>query len=178
MRLPMLFMAILVSAAANAQNADQGVYDVKDREFTAEEVKRALGPPPAAPGMQGRRTRGLSVEPVAPRKLSMQLQFAFDSAEITVGARSRLEALGTALASPELSMATYIVSGHTDRTGRYDYNIALSRRRAEAVKAYLVANYRLDPDRLIPVGKGPDALIDPSDPAGAANRRVQIEVAN
>lgn len=191
MRLVILFVVMLLTRPVFAQTAASGVYDMKDREFTADEVKRALAPPSTAPvagsqdggtagtpGAKPRKVRGLSVEPAGPRKLSMQLQFGFDSAEIAEGARSRLDALGIALQSPELSSETYIVSGHTDSSGRYNYNVVLSKRRAEAVKAYLVTNYHIDPNKIIPIGKGPDELLDPSEPNSAANRRVQFEATN
>jgi OmpA-OmpF porin, OOP family len=105
----------------------------------------------------------------------MQLPFAFDSSEILEAAKSRLDALGVALQSPELLNERYIVSGHTDSAGRIDYNIDLSKKRAEAVKAYLVGKHGIATTRIVPIGKGSSELIDPSDPRAAANRRVMIE---
>ena len=195
MKLVSALFLLVMAFPASAQTVSPGVYDMKDREFTADEVKRALAPQPSANSAgatdgaavgKARRTRGLNVEAAAPqspsaqdvpRKLSMQLQFDLNSAEISDGARSRLDALGMALQSPELSSGTYIVSGHTDVSGRYDYNLGLSKRRAEAVKAYLVSRHQVDPTRIIPVGRGPDELLDASDPKSAANRRVQVEAA-
>lgn len=191
---------ILMSSSALSQTAGQALHDMKDREFSAKEVIEALRVPTQSEAGQGgaiaggsarptRRIRGLAVVPAqkeveavavgagagTPRRLSMQLQFDLDSAEIMEGARSRLDALGAALQSPELVAASFVISGHTDSTGRYAYNVALSKRRAEAVRNYLLATYSISPDRLIAVGRGPDELLDPSDPRSPSNRRVQIE---
>ena len=178
-----LLLILCLSTPTVAQPAK--IIDLKDREFSADEVKRALAPEAASSvGSSARRTRGLGVVSAGaiaglaspPPKLSMQLQFAFDSAEITEQAKTRLNALGEALQSPELASDRFIVSGHTDAAGKYDYNLGLSKRRAEAVKSYLVAKHGVAPDRIIPAGRASDELIDQSDPRAAANRRVQVEV--
>lgn len=56
------------------------------------------------------------------------------------------------------------------------HNLRLSKRRTEAVKAYLVAGHDIGPDRLRAVGRGPDELIDAEHPSSPINRRVQIAV--
>jgi outer membrane protein OmpA-like peptidoglycan-associated protein len=192
---------LLMQLCTQVPNAQ--VQDMKDQAFTADDVKRALAPPANAntapsggPNSSNvvngapRRTRGLGVVAAgtaaasaavaesAPRKLSMQLQFDFNSSDITESARARLDAVGSALQSPELAAGKFIVSGHTDATGRYDYNLGLSKRRAEAVKNYLVTNHGISASRIVPVGKASDELLDPSDPNSPANRRVQLETLN
>jgi flagellar motor protein MotB len=56
--------------------------------------------------------------------------------------------------------------------------LGLSKRRAEAVKNYLVTNHGISASRIVPVGKASDELLDPSDPNSPANRRVQLETLN
>jgi OOP family OmpA-OmpF porin len=46
-----------------------------------------------------------------------------------------------------------LVVGHTDSLGAADYNMALSIKRAEAVKSFLVSN-AISPDRITTQGKG------------------------
>lgn len=165
-----------------------GAVDLKDREFTAEEIVRALigrreSAPDAAGTLSATRKRGLGVVPSGqqasdasgPRKVSMQLQFEFDSASLSDGALSRLDAVGQALQSPELSAGRFIVSGHTDASGRYEYNLALSKRRAESVRDYLATRHGVNVQRIVTVGKASDDLIDSASPKSAANRRVQLE---
>lgn len=70
-----------------------------------------------------------------------------------------------------------VTVGHTDSVGSDRYNQALSQRRAEAVKAYLVQK-GIDPARLYTEGKGETMPVaDNRSAAGRArNRRVTIEV--
>ncbi|MGE5486405.1 MAG: OmpA family protein [bacterium] len=63
--------------------------------------------------------------------------FRFDSANLTTEAQQELDQVVQTAAS----MNRYVieVQGFTDRTGPADYNLALSRRRADAVVRYLVS---------------------------------------
>lgn len=47
------------------------------------------------------------------------------------------------------------VEGNTDNTGNYESNVALSKKRAQAVVDYLVSEYGMDRNRFIVVGNGP-----------------------
>jgi outer membrane protein OmpA-like peptidoglycan-associated protein len=68
------------------------------------------------------------------------------------------------------------VVGHTDSVGGFDSNLALSRRRAEAVAAALVKDYGVAAGRL--VGNGVASLapvaINASEEGRAKNRRVEL----
>jgi OOP family OmpA-OmpF porin len=68
-----------------------------------------------------------------------------------------------------------LVVGHTDSTGDKDYNIGLSKRRAEAVVEYLVLK-DVAADRLTPVGLGFSQPIadNSSDEGRAENRRIEF----
>jgi outer membrane protein OmpA-like peptidoglycan-associated protein len=69
------------------------------------------------------------------------------------------------------------VSGHTDNIGGDDFNLKLSQARSASVKAALVTEYKIDPDRLITSGYGASQPIaDNSKVEGRArNRRVVLE---
>ncbi|QTN22202.1 OmpA family protein [Rhizobacter sp. AJA081-3] len=161
--------------------------DLRDRAFTSQDVVNALTAPAAASSSgTTRKKRGLAVvaadgqlaapeTPPPRRALSIQLQFEFDSARLTDDALAKLDAVGSALQSTALRTARFKVSGHSDAAGRADYNLALSKRRAEAVRTYLVARHGVEAERLAALGKGADDLLDPSDPRSAVNRRVQFE---
>jgi OOP family OmpA-OmpF porin len=68
--------------------------------------------------------------------LGAEALFDFDKSELKPEGRARLDQLLTDING--LDYDSVIVIGHTDRIGTRDYNIALSNRRAEAVRAYLV----------------------------------------
>jgi OOP family OmpA-OmpF porin len=68
------------------------------------------------------------------------------------------------------------IEGHTDSTGSTELNLKLSKERAEAVKAYLVANRTLPSSHITSVGYGPERpLASNSTLEGrAANRRIDV----
>ncbi|HTA45625.1 MAG TPA: OmpA family protein [Bryobacteraceae bacterium] len=68
------------------------------------------------------------------------------------------------------------VEGFTDRVGSADYNAALSRRRADAVVEYLVAEHNIPVYRIQMVGLGKQKPVDDGRGrvANAKNRRVEV----
>jgi outer membrane protein OmpA-like peptidoglycan-associated protein len=68
--------------------------------------------------------------------LPAPLIFSFDSDVVAVGARDTLTRVGRELR--ELGIDRTLVRGHTDNIGGNDYNLALSKRRADAVAKVLV----------------------------------------
>ena len=69
----------------------------------------------------------------------------------------------------------YLIEGHSDLFGEQDYNLRLSRRRAEAVWAYLSAQ-GVDPERLQTRGLGETRpILSQGDKAAQQiNRRVEF----
>ena len=76
-------------------------------------------------------------------------------------------------ANPALNI---LIEGHTDSTGDAGRNLDLSKRRAEAVKAVLAAQFNIDASRLTTAGLGATKPVDTNDtPQGRAqNRRVEL----
>lgn len=86
-----------------------------------------------------------------------------------------------ALAEMARLMAEYpainvYVVGHTDNVGGMEFNLDLSRRRAEAVVTALSSQYGVDSARIVPAGVGPLAPIASNATAAgqAQNRRVEL----
>lgn len=105
--------------------------------------------------------------------LSGEVLFEYDQAELRPNARQRLEAVAAALrAQPDRSIR---VEGHTDSRGSDGYNEDLSRRRAEAVRRFLVEQ-GVEEGRVSAVGRGEAEPVAPNgSPEGRANnRRVEI----
>lgn len=70
---------------------------------------------------------------------------------------------------------TAVLEGHTDNVGAPEYNLELSKRRAESVVDYLVKNYGIDRSRLEARGYGMSRPVAPNttDEGRQANRRVE-----
>ncbi len=128
------------------------------------------------------RTRSLSsgdreqIAEIASKRPSIDLQinFDFNSAELSAKAEPQLNSLGQALTSPELAGAIIMLGGHTDAKGGDGYNQSLSERRAETVKRFLIERYRIPAENLVAAGYGETRLKDRAHPYAAANRRVEI----
>ncbi|NIP93610.1 MAG: OmpA family protein [Akkermansiaceae bacterium] len=69
-----------------------------------------------------------------------------------------------------------VLEGHTDLFGTDGYNLELSRKRAQAVKDWLVKSLRLDGSHIIvrPFGRSRAKVLEGSREEQAVNRRVDI----
>lgn len=70
------------------------------------------------------------------------------------------------------------IEGNTDSTGSRAANIALSKRRAQAVANYLMSEHNMSRNRLIVVGNGPDQPVasNETNAGRAKNRRTDFEL--
>jgi OOP family OmpA-OmpF porin len=138
-------------------------------------ASRAAAPRPAAPA----QTRTASVTPTAATEapsVSLSVEFASGSADLTPQARQTLDQLGKALSSSDLAQFHFRIEGHTDTVGAADYNKALSQQRAAAVAAYLESKFGVNEGRLQAVGMGEQGLLVPTPPntPNDKNRRVNV----
>jgi outer membrane protein OmpA-like peptidoglycan-associated protein len=102
------------------------------------------------------------------------IQFDFDKADIKPESKPTLDEIAKFLkANPDVSL---VVAGHTDSQGGFDYNVDLSKRRAQSVANELVKTYGIAATRLTPFGAGMAAPIAPNgdDTGRAKNRRVEL----
>ena len=102
--------------------------------------------------------------------------FDTDEADIRDEFRSELDAVGRFMNdNPE----TYaVLSGYTDSTYTREYNLELSRKRAESVRDYLMENANIGEDRFVMNWYGEDnPVADNATAEGRAkNRRVEVVV--
>jgi outer membrane protein OmpA-like peptidoglycan-associated protein len=133
---------------------------------------------------RGAQTRGLGSpfaaleqKPVADVKqasaLSVPVQFAFDSSDLTEQSRRQLNAIAEGIRLTEGTVLV-VVEGHTDAKGRSSYNDRLSLRRAQAVRDFLIKEGKVMAKVLNVEGKGAHQLLDKVDPYNPRNRRVQF----
>lgn len=101
------------------------------------------------------------------------IRFDFATATLTPDSTPTLDEMARLLAeNPQVQV--YIV-GHTDNVGAFDANLALSRARAEAVVAALVAR-GIDAPRVVPAGVADLSPVAPNttEEGRARNRRVEM----
>ena len=184
------FSGVALSPVAKAQDvksADtivKGLAPVKTRGFDPQAPAREAAQKELNAKLRGFKTRQITVEErtdvaklIEESKspnIDVQILFAFDSAEILPEARPALDELGKALSDPKLAGGTFLIAGHTDAKGSDAYNLALSQRRANSVKAFLIKTYHVDGEHLSAIGFGEEQLKNKDDPLADENRRVQI----
>ena len=147
---------------------------------SAEQIVKSLTPTTTSGA-----TRGIHIGPGAPSQpqpvvpepaVSLSVQFATGSAELTPQAVHALDNLGKALNDQALVGYRFRIEGHTDTVGTRQYNQDLSDRRAAAVVDYLANNFRVDRGRVQAVGMGEDHLQipTPDQTPEPRNRRVLV----
>ena len=167
-------------AGAGKEAADPRPFD-----RSADHGRSGRRPPPRGKFVQkirGRSTRSLSSaerEEIAAivkdkPKIDLEINFDYNSADISAKSLPSVQALGRALTNTDLKGSTFVVAGHTDAAGGEAYNQDLSERRADAIKRYLVDKYGINGTDLVTVGYGKSKLKDPSQPMAEVNRRVQV----
>jgi outer membrane protein OmpA-like peptidoglycan-associated protein len=107
-------------------------------------------------------------------KIDLEINFDYNSDRISAKSLPSVQALGRALANPDLKGSTFILAGHTDAKGGDAYNQDLSERRADSMKRYLVEKSGIPAADLVTVGYGKTKLKDPANPLSEVNRRVQV----
>ncbi len=144
------------AAEQKAMEADQRAQESDARAKAAQEALAKLA-------MVKQEERGLVIT------LSGSVLFASDKAELLGGARSRLDQVAAALLATK--ERRIVVEGYTDARGSDTHNLDLSRRRAEAVRAYIVSK-GYEPDMITAQGLGKDRPVaDNASAEGRANNR-------
>ena len=164
---------LMISGAAWSQDA----VNLMDREPTRQELIDALLPPEKTRGIKP-IGRELEAQEEAVQAVDLAVQFEHNSSLLTDATKKMLSILADALQSDSLSGYSFMIEGHTDASGSDEYNLFLSKRRANSVVDYLTTQHGVDPKQLSPIGKGERELLNVSDPNDGINRRVRIRNMN
>lgn len=136
--------------------------------------QRALARIKAEPGMSAVNRPSVAEELNKLPQLTVEIQFNLDSDIIRPVSYKTLGRIADALYHPYLLDYKFLVVGHTDASGKREYNLKLSQRRANAVREALITTFRISPTRVSAVGLGEEQLQDAAQPTAAVNRRVQL----
>ncbi|MDO9403935.1 MAG: OmpA family protein [Polaromonas sp.] len=201
-KVAMLFASAALATAAGAQTIDNwknGTGDLVWKNGTNELCWRDSNwtPATAAPGCDGAIVPAAPAAPVATTPAApvapapapvvvappaatkvtyaADAFFDFDKSVIKPEGKAKLDDLVSKIQG--INLEVIIAVGHTDAIGSDSYNQALSVRRSEAVKAYLVTK-GIEKNRVYTEGKGEKQPVADNKTAEgrAKNRRVEIEV--
>ncbi len=102
------------------------------------------------------------------------IYFDFDKADIKPESEPAIKEIAKLLQQNK-GLKLYVV-GHTDNVGTVDYNMKLSKARADAVMKELVTKYKVSADRLKAFGVGQLAPVasNKTEEGRAKNRRVEL----
>ena len=105
---------------------------------------------------------------------NVEVQFNPDSPIIRPESYRTLGRIADALYDPALSPYGFLIVGHTESTGKRDYNLTLSQRRADAIRDVLVTTFKISPKRIQAIGLGEEQLLDSARPTAPVNQQVQV----
>ena len=120
---------------------------------------------------------GQGFDPNRPILMKTDLLFEFNQSTLKADARSSLMKLAMLIEQNEDT--NFVIEGHTDTFGGVQYNLHLSKRRAEAVKNWLVNSLLLEDERITIRAFGKTRpLVNPKGniKEQALNRRVEISM--
>jgi OOP family OmpA-OmpF porin len=156
-------VAGIASLKGCADTDGDGVADIDDRCPTAKGTIENNGCPVITPEVIKQITN-----------IASKIFFETNSDVLKVASTTELDELATILRTYENSILT--IEGHTDNTGTDEYNMTLSQKRANAVRAYLIEK-GIAESRLKATGFGETTPIATNNTATgkAKNRRVELK---
>lgn len=162
-------MRLLADSAQQTHQVDRVVSKCMDKQ---EVVSVPMVPvaPPITPVAQTPTSNGEAIAVDMP--ITLDVLFDFDSSRIQATYYPRLAEMAQFMtANPD---TTAVIEGHTDSKGPANYNLTLSKARANAVKTYLLQKYGIDAKRLTTTGYGESQPVASNDTEQGrqSNRRV------
>jgi outer membrane protein OmpA-like peptidoglycan-associated protein len=126
--------------------------------------------------MDGDMEINKETEPIESKIAFEKLEFENGKADILPAMHADLDRLANFLIDHQSFKLN--ISGHTDSQGKEDANLRLSQARADAIKAYLIYEFKIDAERITAHGYGSAKPIveEASDDHRKLNRRVEFEL--
>lgn len=126
--------------------------------------------------MDGNMVINREAEPIESKIAFQSLEFENGKADILPSMHADLDKLANFLIDhPRYHLN---ISGHTDSQGSEESNLRLSQARADAIKAYLIYQFKIDPNRIYAHGYGSSRPIveEITEEDRKLNRRVEFEI--
>ncbi|RAV98409.1 OmpA family protein [Pseudochryseolinea flava] len=126
--------------------------------------------------MEGDKEINLETEPIESKMAFKSLEFENGKADILESMHKDLDKLANFMIDhPKFHLS---ISGHTDSQGKEESNLRLSQARADAIKAYLIYQFKIAAGRINAHGYGSaKPLVDENtDDDRRLNRRVEFEL--
>ncbi len=163
---------VYVSLTAVEWGKDDAVYKAKRGAYVAVDIVEVK---PMTQNMVTVKAEEMAQSIAASGRIALYgILFDFNKAEIKPESKATLEEIAKMLkAEPKLALH---VVGHTDNVGNYEFNLGLSKRRAEAVVAALTGEYGIAANRLTANGVANLApvAVNTTEEGRAKNRRVEL----
>lgn len=141
------------------------------------EIQKGLErrPPPRPPLIKGNvllKAPLIVQEPEPAPSVTLAITFGVDRSDLVGDDLANAANLGQALQN--LPGDRFEIGGHTDASGSDEYNLKLSRVRAQAVVDYLSSTFGIAKSRLVPVGYGKHELLEQYGVTARQQRRVVV----
>ena len=156
----------LATSLANVSNTGLAMTGAQMRQAAIDNVRNYPGALPPRP-LTFPQMENLT-------QFVVEIDFDFNSDVIKPSSYRTVGSVADALHNPLLLGYGILIIGHTDLVGGREYNLGLSQRRAEAIRAALIDPFGVNPGTMDAVGLGEEMLRDPAHPTSAVNRRVQL----
>ena len=149
--------------------AVQAANDVLTGPAYAAEASKTFSPPTA----EERKAPSIATKPIS-------INFASGKFQLDENAKTIID-LQFADVSKSFAHSRIRIEGNTDNVGSKASNMELSRKRAQSVADYLASQFKIDKNRFVIIGNGPDNPVpgceqNQDDACKAKNRRTDFQV--
>lgn len=109
-------------------------------------------------------------------EVSIPILFDLGSYQLSPQSQQQLGKMARVFSAHQIADNPILIEGHADASGSDQYNLILSKNRAQAVRDYFVQQHGLNESRFAVEGRGEYELRYPQHPHAEANRRVEFKV--
>jgi OOP family OmpA-OmpF porin len=107
-------------------------------------------------------------------QILVDIRFDPDSSVVRPDSYQTLGLIADALVRAPMLRYGILIVGRTESTGKREYNMILSQRRADSIRDVLVNTFKISSKRLQTLGLGEEQLQDGNQPGSTVNQQVQI----